>query len=168
METLSKWIDKILSNFLIVLMAVMVLDVSWQVFTRFVLRDASSYTEELANFLLIWIGVLGASYALRTKAHLGIDVLTYKLRGVRKQVVEIVIYSFVILFALFIMVIGGLKLVQLTFTLNQTSPALGIKMGYVYLVLPISGILIIYYSIGFIIKAIRGEFEVGHTEVEAI
>lgn len=168
MQKLTKWIDTILSNFLIVLMAMMVLDVSWQVFTRFVLRNASSYTEELANFLLIWIGVLGASYALRTKAHLGIDILTHKVKGTRRKMVEIMVYSFVILFALFIMVIGGLRLVELTFTLNQTSPALGVKMGYVYLVLPISGILIIYYSIGFIIKALKGEFDTPHTEVEAI
>ena len=152
MEKLTKWIDTILSNFLIVLMAAMVLDVSWQVFTRFVLRNSSSYTEELATFLLIWIGVLGASYALRTKAHLGIDVLTYKLQGLRKKVIEIIVYSFVILFAFFIMVVGGLRLVDLTFTLDQTSPALGIRMGYVYLVLPISGFLIIYYSIRFIIR----------------
>ncbi len=168
MQKLTKWIDTILSNFLIVLMAMMVLDVSWQVFTRFVLRNASSYTEELANFLLIWIGVLGASYALRTKAHLGIDVLTYKLQGIRKKVAEIFVYSFVTLFAFFIMVIGGFRLVQLTFTLNQISPALEIQMGYVYLVLPISGILIIYYSIGFIFKALKGEFENTHSEMEAI
>lgn len=147
MEQVNKIITRILSVILIILMAVMVLDVSWQVFTRFILKDPSSFTEELAGFLLIWIGLLGASYALYSRAHLGIDVLTAKLEGTNKRLVEILINVIVILFSLFILVIGGLRLVNLTFTLNQISPAIGIPMGYVYLVLPITGILMIFYSL---------------------
>ena len=101
MEKLTKGVTNILSFILIVLMAVMVLDVTWQVITRFILKNPSSFTEELAGFLLIWIGLLGASYALHTRAHLGIDVLTFKLTGVKKQAVEILIYTIVLLFAFF-------------------------------------------------------------------
>lgn len=79
MDKLTKAITKALEKILIVLMAVIVIDVSWQIFTRFVLRDPSSFSEELAGFLLIWIGLLGASYALYTRVHLGIDILTAKL-----------------------------------------------------------------------------------------
>lgn len=147
MEQVNTIITKILSVILIILMAVMVLDVSWQVFTRFILKDPSSFTEELAGFLLIWIGLLGASYALYSRAHLGIDVLTAKLEGANKRLVEILINVIIILFSLFILVIGGFRLVNLTFTLNQISPAIGIPMGYVYLVLPITGILMIFYSL---------------------
>ncbi len=70
MQKLTQIITKILEIVLIILMAGIVIDVSWQIFTRFILRDPSSYTEELAGFLLIWIGLLGASYALYTKVHL--------------------------------------------------------------------------------------------------
>ncbi|MBC8182702.1 TRAP transporter small permease [candidate division KSB1 bacterium] len=155
MERLTNAITKVLGIFLIVLMSAMVLDVTWQVFTRFILKDPSGFTEELAGFLLIWIGLLGASYALHTKAHLGIDVLTYKLTGTRRQVVDILIYSIVTLFAFFVLVIGGMRLVNLTLTLNQISPAMGLRMGYVYLVIPLTGILFVYYSIDFIVKAIK-------------
>ena len=150
MHTFTRWLDVILSRFLIILMIIMVLDVTWQIFTRFVLQDSSSYTEELANFLLIWIGVLGASYAVRTKAHLGIDVLMQRLSGRRRDTVEISVYVLVFLFALVIMVIGGLRLVFITFSLDQISAAIGIRMGYIYLVLPLSGLLIMYYSVFFI------------------
>jgi TRAP-type C4-dicarboxylate transport system permease small subunit len=155
MQEITKIVSKILSIILIALMAIMVLDVTWQVLTRFILKNPSSFTEELAGFLLIWIGLLGASYAYYTKAHLGIDVMTYKMTGRKKQVVEILINVIVAAFALFVMVIGGLRLVNLTFTLNQISPALGIEMGYIYLVIPISGILVIYFSIYFIREAIQ-------------
>ncbi len=142
---------------LIFLMATMVLDVSWQVFTRFILKNPSSFTEELAGFLLVWIGLLGASYALYTRAHLGIDVLTAKLSGFRKRMVEVLIYLVIIIFSFFVLVIGGFKLVKLTFTLNQISPSLGIPIGYVYLVLPLTGILMIYYSLYFIYLVLRRE-----------
>ena len=155
MKQLTTIISKILGIFLTVLMAMMVLDVTWQVLTRFILKNPSSFTEELAGFLLIWIGLLGASYAYHTKAHLGIDVLTYRLTGFKKQVVEISINLIVLAFALFVMVIGGMRLVNLTVTLKQISPALGIQMGYIYLVIPIAGILIIYFAIDFIVAAIQ-------------
>lgn len=154
MDKLTALISRILSIILIILMSVIVLDVTWQVVTRFILRNPSSFTEELAGFLLIWIGLLGASYALYTRAHLGIDILTARTTGARKNFVEILIFSVVSLFALSVLVLGGLRLVNLTFTLNQISPAMGIPMGYVYLVLPITGILMIYFSISFIVTIV--------------
>ena len=155
MKKLTTIISKILGVVLTILMAIMVLDVTWQVLTRFILKNPSPFTEELAGFLLIWIGLLGASYAYYTKAHLGIDVLTYKLTGLKRQIIEILINLIVLAFAFFIMVIGGMRLVNLTFTLNQISPALGIEMGYIYLVIPIAGILVIYFAIYFIVEAIQ-------------
>jgi TRAP-type C4-dicarboxylate transport system permease small subunit len=154
MDKLTRWIDKALAGTLILLMTAMVLTVTWQVCTRFILRQPSSITEELARFLLIWIGLLGASYALRNKAHLGIDVLAARLTGVKRRAVEILAYYSIIVFAFFVMIIGGLRLVQLTFALNQISAAMGVKMGYVYLVIPLSGLLIMYYSMVFILQAI--------------
>jgi len=154
MQKFTKFLDKSLANILIFLMAFMVLVVTWQVITRFILREPSSFTEELSRFLLIWIGLLGASYALRTNAHLGIDLLSQKLEGFNKRVLIVLVNILVILFSFFIMVLGGFRLVQLTFTLNQISASMGIKMGYVYLVLPLSGILMIYYSLLSIVETL--------------
>ena len=169
MEQVTKVITKILEIVLIGLMAIIVLDVSWQIFTRFILQDPSSYTEELAGFLLIWIGLLGASYALYTKAHLGIDILMTKVKGVQKRMLEILIYTIVLLFAFFVPVIGGIKLVNITFSLNQISAAMGIPMGYVYLVLPLTGVLMMYYSIVFILNAFKkSPTEIEITQIKAI
>ena len=147
MTKITRIIDKTLANFLIILMASLVLVVTWQVITRFIMQQPSSYTEELARFLLIWIGLLGASYALRTKAHLGIDLITHRINDVARKVVIITVHLLIILFTVFVMIIGGLYLVSLTLTLNQISAALGVKMGYIYLVIPLSGVLMVYYSV---------------------
>ena len=160
MKALITLIDSLLSKFLVVLMGAIVLVVTWQVVTRFLMTTPSSYTEELARFLLIWIGVLGGSYALRTKAHLGIDIMTTKLHGRQKDMLMIGIYLAIILFAALIMVVGGLKLVSLTFSLNQISASLGIKMGYIYIVLPLSGIIMIIYSLDVILDALKGRLPI--------
>jgi TRAP-type C4-dicarboxylate transport system permease small subunit len=157
MFAITQKITKILEVFLIILMSTIVIDVTWQVITRFILQDPSAFTEELAGFLLIWIGLLGASYAVYTKAHLGIDILARKMDITGRRKLDVIIYTIVILFSLFILVIGGWRLVDITFTLNQISPAMGLPMGYVYIVLPLTGILIIYYSLFHIIVAVKKE-----------
>jgi len=155
LERAKKRIDKLLELALVLLMGANVLNVLWQVFTRFVLQNPSSYTEELARYLLIWVGLLGAGYAAGKKMHLAIDVALQGLRNKAKVWVEIIIQVFIFLFSLSVMVVGGIRLVSITLTLAQTSAALQIKLGYVYLVLPLSGIIIMFYAVVFIVKRLR-------------
>ncbi len=158
MKSFTQLIDSALQKILVALMALIVLVVTWQVITRFLMSSPSSYTEELARFLLIWIGLLGGSYALRTHSHLGIDILSNKLEGRQKDLLIILIYALVILFAALIMVIGGIKLVALTFSLDQISASLGIRMGYIYSVIPLSGFVMIVFSLEEILDSMRGKF----------
>ena len=122
---------------------------------RFVLQNPSSFTEELARYMLIWIGILGAAYVAGQKLHLAIDLLSTKLKGKPKTVLEIFIQLCIFIFSFFVMVIGGMRLVYITLQLNQISAALQVPLGYVYLVVPISGILMMFYAIYFITEEIR-------------
>lgn len=142
-------------------MAILVLDVLWQVFTRFILRDPSSWTEELARYLLIWVGLLGAAYAAGLKMHLALDLLPTKLEGSRRRRLGIFIELSAFAFALFALVIGGLRLVMVTLVLGQTSAALEIPIGYVYLVVPVSGLLIMFYSVAHILEMASGAGQEG-------
>lgn len=137
-------IDSILGKTLTIIMGIMVLNVLLQVFARF-LRIQVDFTEEVAGFLLIWVGLLGASYATGKGMHLAIDLLPRSKSPETQKKFNIVINFIVLLFALFVMVIGGFRLVYITLSLNQLSPVLEIPKGYIYLVLPLSGFLIIYY-----------------------
>jgi TRAP-type C4-dicarboxylate transport system permease small subunit len=145
-------VDFILKWILVFIMAAMTINVLWQVFTRFILQDPSSFTEELARYMLVWLGILGAAYVAGQKMHLAIDLLSTKLSGLKKSYLEIVIQAAIFLFSFFVMVMGGIRLVQITLTLNQISAALQIPLGYVYSVLPISGVLMMFYSLIFIIE----------------
>ena len=143
---MKKRLDKILGATLVFLMASIVIAVLWQVFSRYVLQSASSYTEEIARFLLIWIGILGAAYAAGQQDHLAINILPPKLSVPNRIKLRIGINVMIVLFAFFALIVGGGNLVYVNFELGQNSAALGIPLGYVYVVLPISGALIIWYK----------------------
>ena len=147
MNSLIKYLDKALALALIVVMACILLSVSWQVISRYLLKDPSSVTEELARFLLIWVGMLGAVYAYRTNSHLGLNLLLDKMSVAYKKVTLIGIQLLVIGFSGLVLVFGGIELVDLTLELNQISAALSLNMGIVYAILPISGVLLIVYSL---------------------
>ncbi len=144
---IRKNIDLILSRCVIFVMAVLVLDVLWQVASRYLMKEPSSWTDELAGYLLIWVGLLGAAYASGKKDHLAIDLLPRKMGPAGRRYLYIVINGLIGAFALIVLVIGGIRLVYITFRLNQISSALEIPVGYVYLVLPISGLFILFYAI---------------------
>jgi TRAP-type C4-dicarboxylate transport system permease small subunit len=128
-------------------MGVSVVNVLWQVFTRYVLANPSSFTEELARYLLIWIALLGAAYAAGRQMHLAIDLLPSALEGRARRRLGTLVNALILLFALAVFVVGGIRLVSLTLTLGQTSAALHIPLGYVYLALPVSGLLIMWYAV---------------------
>lgn len=148
-------VDHALGWALVVLMGAAVLNVLWQVFTRFVVGNPSSFTDELARYLLIWVGLLGSAYAGGKRLHLAIDLVPTKLTGRAKHALGVFIEACVFVFALFVMVVGGLKLVSLTLLLGQTSAALQLPLGYVYFVLPLSGFLLMFYAALFMTEHVR-------------
>lgn len=155
LETIRAKVDRAVEWALIAIVTTMTLNVLWQVFTRFVIQSPSSYTEELARYLLVWLGLLGAAYAVGRKMHLAIDLLPQALTGRMKALLELVIQAIIFVFAATVVLGGGIELVALTLVLQQVSAALQIKLGYVYLVLPLSGILMMFYSATFIIEHLR-------------
>jgi TRAP-type C4-dicarboxylate transport system permease small subunit len=144
---LKKILDRSLETLVVIVMAVLVLDVLWQVFARLVLKNPSTVTEEVATFLLVWVALLGAAVAMGRGAHLGIDYFVGKLPGKAKVATEALVFFCVVVFSLLVMVVGGADLVASNFELGQVSPALHLNMGYVYLAVPISGCFLTLYAI---------------------
>lgn len=155
-------LDKILEWILIILMSIMTLDVLWGVFTRYILGSQASWTEELARYLLIWIGILGAAYASGKHLHLSIDLFPDSLSGTQKQRLMVVINLLVIFFVIAAMIIGGSRLVYVTSYLGQESAALKWPLAAVYTVMPLSGIIIVYHKVSDIIHELKKEHEPMH------
>jgi len=92
--------------------------------------------------------------------HLAIDVLINRLTGRARHLAEYFIEVSIFVFALFVMVFGGIRLVIITLTLNQISAVLRIKLGYVYFVLPLSGLLLMFYSLLFMAEIYRKQKDI--------
>jgi len=148
-------LDRSLEVLVTVSMAVLVIDVVWQVFTRYVMKSPSTWTEELATFLMIWVGLLGSSVALNRGAHLGIDYFVAKLPQKKRLYVELFIFLSIAIFSLLVLCVGGSQLVRITLANGQVSAALGLKMGYVYLAIPVSGFFLVIYSVEFFIECLN-------------
>lgn len=149
---MKRSLDKILGSVLVILMVVIVLAVLWQVFSRYVMQSPSSVTEELARYLLIWIGILGAAYAAGQQQHLAINLLEEKLNKENRKRLRIGIDLLIIFFCVTVLMIGGGNLVYVNYDLGQSSAALEIPLYIVYLVVPLSGLLIIIYKINEILN----------------
>lgn len=147
MQRMRERVDWLLERLLVLLMASLVLDVVWQVFSRYALRAPSSFTDELARFLFIWIALLGASWMVGQRGHLAIDLLPAYLSPARRRVLSQFIHTCAGLFALLVLGWGGGALVRLSFALGQHSPVLGIPLGAVYTVVPFAGVLVMFYTV---------------------
>ena len=146
MNLIENRLNTILEKILIMILGIMVINVSWQVFSRYVLANPSSFTDELARYLMIWLGVMGTAYVSGKKLHVAIDILPDKLSTKRQVKLKKIINLIIILFATLIFVVGGSKLVYLSYSLGQKSAALQIPLYVVYLCIPLSGLCIVFFK----------------------
>ena len=147
---LLKWkkrLISILNMVLIVAVALLVVDVVLGVFTRYVMGEQAKWTEELARFLLIWVSLLGGAVAFGEKAHLGVDFFVSKFHVEGRKITAVFVNLVVLFFAMTIFLYGGGRMVMDSLVMEQTTPALGWKMGYIYLALPISGFFMVLFTI---------------------
>lgn len=149
-------IDQILRWTIIALMAGLVVDVVWQVASRYLVKSPSTITDELARILLIWLSFLGGAYVSGQNRHVAITFLGDRLGDAGRQRLRQVVRSVVALFAVSVLVTGGGILVYTTHVYRQLTPAIQIPMSLVYAVGPLSGLLILFYTISDIRKTASG------------
>ena len=140
-------IFKTLEVVLIALMTLLVVNVLWQVFSRYALNAPSRFTDELARYMMIWIGLLGAAFVSGERGHIAIDLFSKNKSPEAQKKIRSLISMLIIAFAFTVLIIGGTWLVYTRFILDVTSAALKVPMAFVYLALPLSGILIIYFEV---------------------
>ena len=141
------FVDRLVESFLVAILGIMVVNVLWQVFTRFFTNSPSSFTDELARYLMIWLGILGAAYVTGKNEHVAINFFVKKFSEKLQKLISSLISISVLGFAFFGMLIGGCRLVYITTKLAQYSPSLKIPLAVVYAIVPLSGLLIIFYKL---------------------
>lgn len=142
-DALSRGANRLAEWVMAVLLTAMTLLVGLQIAGRFVFGYSIFWSDEVARFLLIWISFLGMSIGVRRGAHPGIDSL---LRALQPGAARVVLALAVLLSLLFfaVMVLYGGALVLRTWP--QRSVALELRMGYPYLAVPASGLLMFLHA----------------------
>lgn len=155
MEKVKNILDKILSTVCVVVFIAMVLLTTYQVVTRYVFKSPSSISETLTRYLFVWLIILSATYVFGQRDHIAITALSSKFKGNVKKVVSIFGECVIIVFAVTIMIYGGAVITRMN--MLQYDSILNIPTGIIYSVIPICGVLMIFYSIINIIKYAKGE-----------
>lgn len=124
---------------------VMVILTCWQVFTRYILQNPSSWSEEMVSYLFAWMSLFGASLMVGERGHMNIPILVERL-GIKGRVIFSVLEEVVGgIFSGVILIYGGIQITSLA--MGQMTSALGVPIGIFYVVLPISGGLNVIYAI---------------------
>lgn len=152
LEAFKKGLSLALRWFCILLFAVLVVLVVYQVFVRQVLNGGSAWTEVASRVVFIWQGLIGAAYVIGEKDDVAIDFLVRKLPVVAVKGVEVLAHAIVGFFAGWVMVYGGIKVVAGGW--DDTVQLLPVSAGQLFLAVTISGALIVLYSIIHIIETI--------------
>lgn len=144
MESIRKGLDKVLEVVCCTLLGLMTIFATWQVASRYIFNNPSTVTEELVLICFVWMGLLGAAYVFGKQEHMRMSFLVDKLSEKNQVRMQIFAEVVTIAFAVLILVFGGYKMSQLS--MGQSSSSLQIPMGYVYLALPLSGIITVIYN----------------------
>ena len=124
---------------------VMVALTCWQVFTRYVLKNPSTWSEELVSYLFAWMSLMGASIVTSESGHMNIPVLVDRLNPQMRSYMRILHELIALLFSLAILVYGGWQISRLA--MGQMTSSLGVPVGIFYFVIPLCGVLNIIYTI---------------------
>ena len=137
LTTVKKWMIFFLSRIATVLLSFMTILVLYQVFTRYVLNNPADFTEEIIRYLLIWICFIGAAYAFNSRQHMALLFVQNQMKPPVKRALVIFSDVLILLFAIFVMLVGGVKLA--VSARQEFSALLGIPRSLVYAMAPIAG-----------------------------
>ncbi|WP_193105573.1 TRAP transporter small permease [Brachybacterium sp. FME24] len=145
MITLKAGLDRALEWVCVGLFVALVATVAWQVFARQVLNSPSGWSEELAKYIFVWLGLFGAALVFGERGHIAVDFLVRKLPRAPQKAFGMLTHALVLAFTALVLVYGGISISQLAW--EQTIPALPVTAGHMYLAIPVSGILTLFYCV---------------------
>lgn len=154
LHKIREGIDLVLSWACAALFALMVIVGTYQIVVRYFFNSPSTVSEELLTYSFTWMALLASAYVFGKRDHMRMGFIADKLTGTPRKVLEIIIEILVMFLAGSVMVYGGWNIMGLTMT--QVTASLGVPMGVIYTVVPLSGILIVIYSILNIVDLVAG------------
>lgn len=153
MSILKNALNRILEVVCSVLFAFITIVGTYQIVSRYVFNAPSTISEELLTYSFTWLALLAAALVFGKKDHMRMSFIADKFNGNKAIFIGIVSELLVMIFAALVLVYGGISITKLTTT--QITASLGVNMSYIYMILPICGVIIVVYSIVNIIEYVK-------------
>lgn len=160
MKQLRNLLNKVLDVLAGVSFLAMVALTCWQVFTRYLLKNPSSWSEELVSYLFAWMSLFGASIVVGERGHMNIPILVEKMGDSAQKFFAIFAEVVAFAFSAVILVYGGVQITSLA--MGQMTSSLGVPIGVFYIVLPVSGVINLVYTVLNIIGIANGSISLNN------
>lgn len=142
MRKLEQAIIKVTGWILAVLIGIMMVDIFAAVIVRYVLHTALNFSEELGRYTFVWIVFIGMARCIATDKHVALDLLPNFLKGKASRNLYAVIY---VLCAGFFTALTQAGLALCKVGARQKSATMRIPMNYIYLCIPICGVISLFF-----------------------
>lgn len=146
MHSIESKLDRMASAVASITFACMSVLVVVQVISRCFFSHSFQFAEEMARYFFIWSTMLAAACATYSHLHIGVDVLVSYLRGKVQYSVKILAQLFFICAVVILTYYGWVQTMD-TIESGQTATSFPVSAGLLYLSIPISGILMLFYNI---------------------
>ncbi|AEG60662.1 TRAP transporter small permease [Desulforamulus ruminis] len=151
---ITRGVYKFIDYMMFLSLAGMVLLVFINAFLRYLFEQTIVSSEELSRYLFVWTIFLGTITAYKDNQHIGVDLITSRLKGVPKKVVDLAGYILVLI-AVGVMLSGGLGFTKIA--MSTLGPATGIPFSFISASYVLAAVMIGFITIGKIIKLCKGE-----------
>lgn len=155
MQDVKNIVSRVFGWASVIIFAVLVCTTVWQVFTRQVLNSPSTWSEEFAKICFVWLSFLGAAFVFGERGHIAVDFLARQAPLGIQRVFATLVQVSILIFAALGMVWGGMRAASIAW--NQNLTALPFTIGWVYIVIPIAGIAIAFFSVIDLINVLKGD-----------
>ncbi|GMA33390.1 TRAP transporter small permease [Litorihabitans aurantiacus] len=154
MDSVKKALDRALYWIVVVLFAMLVLIVVWQIVSRQVLGAPASWTDEGARLTFVWLGLFAAAFVFGERGHIAVEFVARKLPGRSERALAVVVQLITLAFTVVVLIWGGGRAASNAWLQNLS--ALPFTLGQMYLALPVAGTLIAFYSLYYVAGLLRG------------
>ena len=140
MKKFEKILDAVMRFLMAVAMGALVLGGTWQIVSRWILGNPSTFTDEFLRYVLIWASMLGSAYCFYRDEHLSLELVTDRVHGAAAVALHIFIEAAILFFVIYVFIIGGWKLAM---NATNVSSVMRIPMKVLYMIEPVSGVFIV-------------------------
>ena len=145
-------LNQALSAICAFMLAFMTIVATYQVFARYVLKSPSTMSEDILSYSFVWTSLLATALVFGERDHMNLTFLVDKTKPLVQLILSLFSEVLIVIIAVVVFLFGGKGFMSVG--AMQISPTLGITMDLIYMILPISGILIIIYNIINIVELI--------------